>query len=52
MHPDYFVNPQRQFLASSPADAFVPQPMTVSELEDEFPPLALWSCAITKSGNL
>lgn len=51
MNPDYFLNHRDQFLVASHADGFIPWPMTLSELEDEFPPLPCLDCVITNNSN-
>ena len=51
MNPHYFLNHRDQFLAASHADGSIPRPMTLSELEDEFPPLPWPDCVITNNGD-
>lgn len=50
MNPDHFLN-HRQFLVASNPDGFIPNPMTLSELEDEFAPPPWTDCVITNDGD-
>ncbi|CAN7238965.1 hypothetical protein LJR255_000942 [Pararhizobium sp. LjRoot255] len=52
MKPDNLMNGGDQFLTVCRADMFVPQSMTFSELEDEFPPFPPSYCVITDRDDL